>query len=149
MNFCFVWPQSYSAYTILITFELLKKLFAISFLFIYLFSTTELHQLLKAPVLIEHFIEHKEENKGITLWHFLYVHYALGDVKDSDYEKDMKLPFKTHHSCVSSFSNVYLPAVKLSIEKPLQFIKEENPAKNDQFLLTSFLSNIWQPPRIS
>lgn len=39
----------------------LKKLFAISFLFIYLYSTTELHQLLKAPLLVGCFIEHGEK----------------------------------------------------------------------------------------
>jgi len=34
-----------------------KKSFAISFLFIYLFSTMELYQLLKMPLLIEHKID--------------------------------------------------------------------------------------------
>jgi hypothetical protein len=113
-----------------------------------LFSTTELHQLLKAPLLIEHFIEHKEENEGITLWQFLYIHYAMGDVNDSDYDKDMKLPFKTHDNCVSFFSNVYLPSAKVSIEKPIQLLQRKSFVNKDQFLLTSFLSNIWQPPRI-
>ncbi len=127
---------------------LLKKLFAISFLFIYLFSTTELYQLLKAPLLIEHFIEHREENKNMTLGRFLYIHYAMGDVKDADYDKDMKLPFKTHDNCVTAISNVYLPSVKVSIEKPMRFLEKKNFAGKDQFLVTSFLSNIWQPPRI-
>jgi hypothetical protein len=126
----------------------LKKLFAISFLFIYLFSTTELHQLLKAPLLIEHFMEHREENKDITLWQFLYAHYAMDHVKDADYDKDMKLPFKTHDNCVASFLNVYLPSAKVSIEKPVQLLQEKSFISKDQFLLTSFLSNIWQPPRI-
>lgn len=126
----------------------MKKLFAISLLVIYLFSTTELQQLLKAPLLVEHFIEHREENKRITLWQFLYIHYAMDDVKDSDYDKDMKLPFKTHDNCVSSFTNVYLPSAKVSIEKPIQFLQKKSFASKGQILLTSFLSNIWQPPRV-
>jgi len=125
-----------------------KKIFAISFLLIYLFSTTELHQLLKMPVLIEHFMEHREENKNITLMQFLHIHYGMGDVKDSDYDKDMKLPFKTHDNCVTTFSNIYLPSAKVSIEKPIQFLQKKPFIKRDQFLLTSHLSNIWQPPRI-
>ena len=125
----------------------MKKLFAISFLFIYLFSTTELHQLLKAPLLIQHFIEHKEENKHATLWQFLYTHYAIDHGKDADHDKDMKLPFKTHDKCVSSFSNVYLPSAKVSIEKPIEFLQEKRFATNGQLLLSSHLSNIWQPPR--
>lgn len=126
----------------------LKKLFAISFLFIYLFSTTELHQLLKMPLLVEHFIEHREENKNITLYQFLYMHYAMGGVKDADYAKDMKLPFKTHDKCVTAISNVYLPPAKVSIEKPIQFLQKNSFSTQDQFLQTSFPSNIWQPPRI-
>ena len=99
-------------------------------------------------MLVEHFTEHREENRNMTLWQFLYVHYAMGDVKDSDYDKDMKLPFKTHDNCVSSFTNVYLPSAKVSIEKPIQFLQKKSFASKGQFLLTSFLSNIWQPPRV-
>ena len=126
----------------------MKKLFAISFLLIYLFSTTELHQFLKAPLLIEHFIEHREENKNITLWQFLYGHYAMGNVKDADHEKDMKLPFKSHDNCITAISNVYLPlSEKLVIQKPIQYSEKRIFKTEDTSLLTSFLSNIWQPPR--
>lgn len=72
----------------------------------------------------------------------------MGDVNDSDHDEDMKLPFKTHDNCVTAISTVYLPSVKVSIEKPIQFLEKKNFARKDQFLLTSFLSNIWQPPRI-
>ena len=72
----------------------------------------------------------------------------MGDVEDADRDKDMKLPFKTHDNCVSFFTNVYLPSAKVSIEKPIQFLQEKSFVNKDQFLLTSFLSNIWQPPRI-
>jgi hypothetical protein len=104
--------------------------------------------LLKLPLLVEHFIEHREENKNITLWQLLHIHYGMGDVKDGDYDKDMKLPFKTHDNCVTALSSVYLPSAKVSIEKPIQFLQKESFVKKDQSLLTSFLSNIWQPPRI-
>jgi hypothetical protein len=111
------------------------------------FSTTELYQLLKIPLLIQHFIEHREENKNITLTQFLYIHYGTGDVKDSDYDKDMKLPFKTHDNCVTAISNVYLPSAKVSIQKPIQFLPKKSFIKKDHSLLTSHLSNIWQPPK--
>ena len=128
----------------------MKKFFAISFLFIYLFSTTKLHQLLKAPLLIEHFIEHREENQGITIWQFLYIHYAMGDIMDADYEKDMRLPFKSHDTCVSVVSNfvVSLPET-FSVPQLKPILEEQNFSTKDKFLHTSFLSNIWQPPRTS
>jgi hypothetical protein len=129
-------------------FEALKKLFAISFLFIYLFSTTELSQLLKMPLLVEHFTEHRQENSHLTLWQFLYTHYAKGDVKDADDEKDMKLPFKTHDNCVASFINVYPPSQNVLIIKPVRFIENQHLKTPEQSLQSIFLSNIWQPPRI-
>ena len=129
---------------------MLKKLIAISFCCTYLFSTTELHELIKLPLLIEHFAEHREQNKHITLWKFLYIHYSMGDVKDVDYDKDMKLPFKSHDNCVAGNSTIYvsLPE-KLSIQKQVQFLEKKNFPTEVRSLPTSFLSNIWQPPRVS
>jgi hypothetical protein len=128
----------------------LKKLIAISFCFIYLFTTTELHELIRLPLLIEHFVEHREQNKQITLWQFFYIHYALGDVKDADYGKDMKLPFKSHDNCVAGNTTVFPPSSeKLSLQKPVQFLEKKGFATDERFLPTSFLSKIWQPPRVS
>lgn len=101
------------------------------------------------PLLVEHFIEHREENSHLTLWQFLYVHYGMGDVHDADYDKDMKLPFKSHDNCVASIINIYLPSQKLVITKPTQFIETQHFKTQETFLQSTFLSNIWQPPRIS
>lgn len=100
------------------------------------------------PLLVEHFIEHREENSHLTLWQFLYMHYGMGDVKDADYDKDMKLPFKTHDNCVTSIINVFLPAQKVVITKLVQFVENKYPKLQQQSLHSTFLSNIWQPPRI-
>ena len=75
------------------------------------------------------------------------MHYAMGDVKDADYDKDVKLPFKSHDNCVTSFINVYLPTQKVVIIKPLEFIENKYFKPQDNLLPSSFLSNIWQPPR--
>lgn len=127
---------------------MLKKFFAISFLFIYLVSTTELNQLLKLPVLVQHFAEHERENADINFFEFLRMHYAGKDVKDTDYEKDMKLPFKSHTNCVSVTSNfiVSLP-VAFSISRLEHRTAEKTFVIKDKQLITSFLSKIWQPPR--
>ncbi len=113
-----------------------------------MFSTTELSQLLKLPSLITHFKEHKELNKDITLLQFLYIHYAQGDVRDADYDKDMKLPFKTHDNC----------SVQISVAIPPTFLVSGNKSAytntaNCKYILTnesvtsSYLSSIWQPPK--
>jgi hypothetical protein len=68
---------------------------------------------------------------------------------DADHDKDMKLHFKSHDNCVMGISNIYLPlSEKNSIQKPIHFLEKKSFVTKDQSLITSFLSNIWQPPRI-
>lgn len=141
-----LWWWSYFSSGYSINFTHLKKIIAISLLSLYLFSTTELSQLLKTPVLIEHFVEHREENKHLTLWQFLYLHYATSHVEDADHHKDAQLPFKTHHNCIAAFQNVVIPAQN-TIYKPVMAIEKHSLCPDDQFVSSNFLSNIWQPPR--
>lgn len=126
----------------------LKQLIAISFLSIYLLSTTEMYQLFKLPMLVEHFVEHKQENKDITLWDFLCMHYAHGIVKDADYDKDMKLPFKTHDGCINMTITAFTPNnISTGITKPVIIENKSFPHYHEVFTASSFLSSIWQPPK--
>ena len=129
-------------------FEPLKKLFAISFLLIYLFSTTEFSQLLKLPLLIEHFIEHREVNSHLTFRQFLLLHYALSGDQDADQARDMKLPFKSHSNCVASVSNIYLPSQRPLVIKPGFILEKKKINRKKQLYLPAYCSDIWQPPRI-
>lgn len=74
----------------------MKKTIAILLLLTYILSFTEARELVKLPAFIEHYKEHKAENRQITLLGFITLHYLNGSQKDADYAKDMKLPFKTH-----------------------------------------------------
>ncbi len=47
---------------------------------------TELHQVLKAPLLVEHYYEHNDKEE-LSVLTFLEMHYLNGNVKDADYEK--------------------------------------------------------------
>jgi len=130
------------------TFARLKKIVAISLLSVYLLSTTELYQLLKLPLLVHHYVEHKQENKDLSLWGFLSMHYAHGIVKDSDYDKDMKLPFKTHDGCTNSTISVFTAHhFSSGISKPVINEAKSFPVYLEEFAASSFLSNIWQPPK--
>jgi len=126
----------------------LKKLTAILFLTVYLLSATEAHQLLKLPVVFEHFAEHKKTNKSITFLQFLDMHYMHGCPKDRDYERDMQLPFKTADDCIAAISPAFIPAAIQPVTVP----SIEIPGRNlyiprDQFIPSSYLSRIWQPPK--
>jgi len=53
----------------------MRKIGVIFFLLIYLFSSTELAELLRLDVLFEHYDEHKDESSQISFSNFLYMHY--------------------------------------------------------------------------
>ena len=127
----------------------MKKLISVAILSLYLISATEFYQLLKLPVLLEHFIQHKEENKSVTLLSFLQMHYIDATVMDADYEQDMKLPFKTHSenahlSILALIPQKTTAALKRIYIEPRIFIIHE-----DMFSSSSYLSGIWQPPKFS
>jgi len=65
-----------------------NKKAAYIFLAIYLLGATELSQLLKIPLLIEHYTEHKLDNGNLSLLSFMYMHYVGDDGDTTDEQKD-------------------------------------------------------------
>lgn len=123
-----------------------KKLLAIFFLSGYLFLTTELSQLLKLPVLIEHFAEHQEQDRNMSFIDFLVHHYG-GHEKDADYETDMKLPFMKNLS-VPYLYPISAPGNLVPVFKPVYFaVAKPFFSYKDKGLIAAYLSAIWQPPK--
>ena len=128
----------------------MKRIIALTFLSLYLISSTGLHQFLKLPALVEHFSEHQQKDKSITLWKFLCIHYAHETVKDGDYDKDSKLPFKTLDNCNSSNHIKLLPEQKLCFNTIILPSEEKVICKYyPRFTNSTFLKSIWQPPKFS
>ncbi len=127
---------------------MLKKAISILFLSIYLMASTEAHQLLKLPVVFEHFVEHQQEDSNIGFLEFLDIHYLHGSPKDADYDRDMQLPFKTSSDCVSVFASASISNhLLISIDMPLFYVKSFKVELDHNQPLSSYLANIWQPPR--
>lgn len=126
----------------------MKKSISILLLLVYLLSATQLSELLKVPLLIEHFLEHKQENKDLSVIGFLKIHYAQGSTKYADYDKDMKLPFKSISNSGYSSNSSITPSPAFKINRLVYF-----KGHKQQFLEYSFtysssiLSSIWQPPK--
>jgi hypothetical protein len=123
------------------------------YLTIFCFATivtagTELHQLFKLPVFIQHFYEHQQEDKNISLLRFVVIHYFSGNPKDSDYNRDMQLPFKTA-DCSSTIALAALTHPSFTNERPVFTVANNYPALKNNTFLSSHFSDIWQPPRIS
>lgn len=127
----------------------MKKIITIFFLTIYLLSVTEARQLLKLPVVFQHFEEHQQEDKNIGFFHFLSIHYLHGNLKDKDHDRDMQLPFKTS----SEFALSAIPFLVADVEttglSSIEFIVSNDFVHtNDNFISSEFGCNIFQPPRV-
>ncbi len=127
----------------------MKKWFSILMLSPYLFSTTELYQFLKVPILIEHFIEHKSQNNTISFFQFIKMHYQ-NPVKDADYDKDQKLPFIVHSEHMVVVFTI-TPRLHLDFKshRLRLFSKDKIVAYDDLFLDVDYFNAIWQPPKFS
>jgi hypothetical protein len=128
----------------------LKKIISISFLLIYLLSTTEMVELVKLPVLFEHFQEHKKWDNKITFCEFIVAHYAESTRGNPDYDLDKKLPFKSHtdHAAAPIWIAAEPYGQPYVFQASLIFlIRSLTFDYHDSQPLCSILKCIWQPPQ--
>jgi hypothetical protein len=96
--------------------------------------------------MVEHYVEHKEQNSNLTVFQFLCIHYQGPDVFDADYHKDMKLPFKSHTNISSVVFYPLTQEYKTIQRINYKYKKEKLYAYSFSYSSIS-LSSIWQPPR--
>ena len=127
----------------------MKKYITYFLICTYLFSFSEVRQILKMPNLIEHYISHKIIDNGTSVFSFVKMHYLDEHGVDGDYHQDMKLPFKTHDVSVNVFSFVFPPKkIEFNFEyKPLDIDEQQSFAYSGNFFPSVF-QKIWQPPKI-
>lgn len=130
-------------------FATLKKLIAISFVFVFLYANTELHQLLKLPVLVHHYLDHHEEGNSASFVGFLYDHYnSEKSQSDNDHHDHQNLPFKTDCANVHT-SLAYTGHQQYSFQHTPPVSVKVNVVYNEVIYFSTSLSNIWQPPKFS
>jgi len=126
----------------------LKKLAAILFLVVHLFSTNEVYQLMKLPVFFEHYDEHKILSPGISFFTFLKMHYVNDNANDLDHERDMQLPFKASNHFSAPVTPAFIPdSLGLFHLSPLRISSRKIYISDDFFIPSDFMSGIWQPPK--
>ena len=127
----------------------MRKYLAITLVSIYVFSMTEVHQLLKMPLLVEHYLAHKNATKELSLLSFLEMHYLNGSHMDADSTHDMQLPFKNlqdnHPNVVVTLPN------DLVFFETIPHVKQHGSiiVSKSQVLESNYLKSIWQPPKIA
>lgn len=123
------------------------KRYAIIFLSaVFLSGSTELHELLKVPMLVTHFLEHKSENPQMTFMDFISLHYIQQPVNDKDYQRDNQLPFKNVEHLTSSIT-AFIPNYFVKLQALQQDTALELSGFRTSFISFQLLSNIWQPPK--
>ena len=126
----------------------MKSILIYSLLSLFLLAHTEMIQIIKIPLLIEHYNDHKSKNNSVNFFNFLYIHYIKEVKADYDYSEDIKLPFKSNQVFQNSTSTSLVPlqfvlssvyVFKTRIKKISIF--------SFVFISSSFHIAIWQPPR--
>ena len=125
----------------------MRRANAISLLLLYFLVNTELRELVRLPILFEHFSEHKQRNKHVSFSDFIVLHYFSGHVKDPDFERDQQLPFRGTN-CEELSTPVALPVE--SFVEPLPEISYATLNVGiyvSPFHSSLFQFTIWQPPK--
>ena len=127
----------------------MKKITTIFLLSIYLFSATDLKELLKINALTNHFEETKQLDNSVSFFSFLIMHYITDDGNSKDNLSDEKLPFKSHvvYSVVS-FVSVPIQITSLSFNA-YPIIKNDFFVEDDSLIFTNYCALVWHPPQFS
>jgi len=128
----------------------MKRVLVIFLLTVYMISTTELSQLLKFPVLIEHYFQHKDKSPQLSVIDFLVLHYdnhLMGHPHDEDYAQSQRLPFISNtvllFFCFVITPSYFFEATEIRDSWHLQKVLPHD----DFFVQKHFLSSICQPPK--
>ena len=114
---------------------------------IFLCANTELGQLLKLPALIHHYLEHEEDDAGISFVSFLHKHYDEEKSHSSANNEHEKLPFKSHDLGFSQTNLIYQLPIGFELQRGKPISTKENIIYSPAFHPMSVLSRIWQPPK--
>ena len=106
-------------------------------------TRTPLGQLIKLPVLIEHYHKHRLQD-GVSLLGFLKDHYA-SEHNDADQPEDERLPFKT--MLLQHIDFAVVPAV-VKTDFAVCFAIPAKLMFRDIYTPQQHLCNIFHPPRV-
>jgi hypothetical protein len=112
-----------------------KKLLAIVLAVLVLSGSTEIQQLLRFPLLVQHYLQHRNKDASLSFIEFIKLHYAREEYpNDNDDNDDNRLPFKS----AGDISHIDVPVIE---KRPPAYYPESVPDHR------SF--SIFHPPRIT
>lgn len=104
-------------------------------------------QLLKLPALIHHYLEHHDDDAGISFAQFLHKHYTEEYAHPSPGNEHGKLPFKSHDIGFSQNTLVAQSLAGFDFKTARPVSTKENIIYSEAFCSSLHLAKIWQPPQ--
>jgi hypothetical protein len=124
-----------------------KRISGIFLISIYMFTFAGFDNLLKAPVLLSHFKEHRQLDANISFWTFIKIHYVGPIIVDDDFQRDKQLPFRDAAFCMVAVNYACeCPQTQIEIGEPDQATTEFS----DHYVFNKPIRapyEIFQPPR--
>jgi len=119
------------------------------FLSSYLASTAEFSQVLKLPMLIEHYLFHKQKDSELNFFDFLSMHYSRGHEHHHSGTKNPheKLPFQHMNNPIHQVFSLPEASEIKSDNNSIFVYKPRKRAVSDLFVEKEVLFSIWQPPK--
>jgi hypothetical protein len=126
----------------------MKKGIILMLLANYLLCATQLYELLKIPMLLHHYAEHKHQNNTLTFADFLHNHYNHPP-KDSEKHQHSKLPFKSLSNATAAAAFIAEPTLYVFVANGLRPKTSQQKQSFGYYFAhsSSFFANIWQPPQ--
>jgi hypothetical protein len=128
----------------------MKHFFVKFLILVSILPFTPVKEIIKAPLLLIHYMEHIEQFPDMTVAEFFNLHYKHGIHLDVDHKQDRKLPFK-------SMDYTQLPLFifpEKSVFKIMQwevgYDKEDRISTNYRFFIKDpIVQGIFHPPQTS
>lgn len=125
----------------------MRKLIAILFLLVFTVGTTEAAQLIRLPLLIEHYNDHMKEGRSDSFIDFFAEHYIDYHGEDEDKQEDDSLPFKAVNPQNVSVTFFMIP---FSFNSTISAIRETVLIEYaTPFELPGKTADIFHPPRLA
>lgn len=114
---------------------------------IFIGSSTELHQFIRLPFLVQHFRQHQKENPGMGLFAFLKDHYQGEQDNEKDSDEDTQLPLRSTDP-ILHLGQFVLHVSQITIVKPA-YTFPVYATLPDPALAIGLQVSVFQPPRIA
>src|SRR5690606_40917351 len=113
-------------------------------------ANTAFGELLKLPLLFQHYLEHTHEDNSVNFFKFLEQHYSEKYTHDHQQnDQHEKLPFKTADGQFSSAISLTSPPFMAISAAALPSAHLHLPPFCQPHYSNAYLNSIWQPPRFS